>query len=56
MMLSSGENPLWVAQQMGHSDTKMIFRHYGKWIPDDIPDGFESGQVVCLMGMNPNVI
>jgi len=38
MMLSSGENPLWVAQQMEHSDTKMSFRHYGKWIPDAIPE------------------
>jgi len=32
--LSSGENPLWVARQMGHTDVSMIFRHYGKWIPD----------------------
>jgi len=32
--LSSGENPLWVARQMGHTDVSMIFRHYGKWIPE----------------------
>lgn len=31
--LSSGENPLWVAKQMGHKDTAMIFKHYGKWMP-----------------------
>src|SRR6185312_11020249 len=31
--LSSGENPLWVAEQMGHEDTTMIFRVYGEWIP-----------------------
>lgn len=31
--LSSGENPLWVAEQMGHEDTTMIFRVYAAWIP-----------------------
>lgn len=32
MMLSAGESPIWVAQQMGHSDITMIFRNYGRWI------------------------
>lgn len=31
--LSSGENPAWIAKQMGHSDTSMLYRHYGKWMP-----------------------
>lgn len=31
-LLSGGENPLFVAQQMGHADTQMIMRTYGKWI------------------------
>jgi integrase len=35
--LSSGENPLWVAQQMGHEDTTMIFKVYGEWIPSVDP-------------------
>ncbi len=30
--LTAGINKEWLAQQMGHSDTKMIDRHYGKWI------------------------
>ncbi|VEG91782.1 tyrosine-type recombinase/integrase [Legionella spiritensis] len=34
MMLSGGENPLWVAMQMGHKDTEMVIKHYGRWIPD----------------------
>ena len=25
----------WIARQMGHSDTTMIKKHYGKWIPKD---------------------
>jgi integrase len=35
--LSSGENPLWVAKYMGHTDVSQIFRHYGKWIPSSDP-------------------
>jgi len=34
MMLSAGENTLWLATQMGHRDTEMIIKHYGRWIPD----------------------
>lgn len=36
--LSSGENPLWVAKQMGHADVSMIFRVYGKYMPDMNPE------------------
>jgi len=35
MLLSAGENPWWVASQMGHRNTEMIIRHYGKWLPDN---------------------
>lgn len=38
MMLSSGEHPMWVAQQMGHKDWGMIRRIYGRWMPDAAPD------------------
>ena len=34
MMLTAGENPMWVAHQMGHSDWGMIRKRYGRWIPD----------------------
>lgn len=34
MMLNRGENPMWVAQQMGHKDWGMIRRVYGRWIPN----------------------
>lgn len=33
-LLSHGENPLWVAKQMGHKDWGMIRRVYGRWIPE----------------------
>lgn len=29
MLLSAGEHPMWVAQQMGHSDWTMIAQVYG---------------------------
>jgi integrase len=35
--LSSGENPLWVARYMGHTDVGMVQRHYGKWLPSVDP-------------------
>ncbi|KTD72566.1 tyrosine-type recombinase/integrase [Legionella tucsonensis] len=35
MMLSCGENIMWVASQMGHVDTEMVMKTYGKWIPND---------------------
>lgn len=38
MMLTAGESPVWLAQQMGHSDLTMIARTYGRWITDAAPD------------------
>jgi len=34
MMLSNGENIMWVAKQMGHTNVEMVIKTYGKWIPD----------------------
>jgi integrase len=34
LMLSSGENPNWVAQMMGHASTEMLFKRYAKFIPN----------------------
>jgi len=39
MMLSAGENAMWVAHQMGHSDVNMIARVYGHYIPSDRNEG-----------------
>jgi len=38
LLLSAGENPMFVAQQMGHRDWGMIRKRYGRWIPSVDPD------------------
>ncbi len=50
MMLSAGENPLWVARQMGHKDWSMIIRTYGKWIPDADPLAGEKAVAMFTRG------
>lgn len=34
-LLTAGENPWYVANQLGHVDVQMVFRIYGKFIPQD---------------------
>lgn len=41
MLLTAGENPMWVAQQMGHKDWGMIRKRYGRWIPANDPHAGE---------------
>ena len=51
MMLTAGESPMWVAQQMGHSDWGMIRRVYGRWIPNTNPEaGHKAVAMFALRG------
>lgn len=34
LWLASGENPEWVARQLGHANTEMLFKVYSKFIPN----------------------
>jgi len=34
LWLASGENPEWIARQMGHANTEMLFRVYSRYIPN----------------------
>lgn len=34
-LLTAGNNPWYVAQQLGHVDVQLVFRVYGKFIPED---------------------
>jgi len=46
-LLSAGENPVWVASQMGHKDWVMIVRTYGRWIPEVDPTAGDKAAAVC---------
>jgi len=54
MMLSAGESPMWVAQQMGHSDWTMIARVYGRWIPDAAPEAGD--KAVAIFAVKDNIL
>lgn len=34
LWLAAGENPEWIARQMGHSTTEMLFRVYSRYVPN----------------------
>lgn len=34
LWLAAGENPSWIAQQMGHTNTEMLFRVYTRYVPN----------------------
>jgi integrase len=34
LWLASGENPEWIARQMGHTTTDMLFRVYSRYVPN----------------------
>jgi integrase len=34
LWLAAGENPEWIARQMGHANTKMLFEVYSRYVPN----------------------
>lgn len=34
LWLASGENPEWIARQLGHANTKMLFEIYSRYVPN----------------------
>lgn len=53
MMLTAGESPMWVAQQMGHASWMMIARRYGRWVKDAAPDA--GSKAVALFAGNDSI-
>lgn len=49
LMCSAGENVHWIANQMGHSDTTMVARNYGKWIPEANPNAGKKAELLWNM-------
>lgn len=56
MMLSAGEHPMWVAQQMGHSDWAMIRRVYGRWMPEAAPDAGRAAEAMFSLARGQNLV
>lgn len=55
MMLSAGEHPQWVSEQMGHSDWGMIRRIYGRFMPEAVPDaGGKAERLFAAASKNPD--
>ena len=34
LWLGAGENPEWIARQLGHTTTEMLFRVYSRYVPN----------------------
>ena len=51
-MLSSYVPVEWVARQLGHADTTMVRKHYGRWIPKDTKS--MAGIVSKMLGFREN--
>lgn len=51
LWMASGENPGWIARQLGHETTEMLFRVYSRWAPDLIGrDGSAFERVLMQRG------
>jgi integrase len=49
MCLMAGANPSWVAHQLGHASSKMLFEVYSRWI-ERADKGLERGKVEAWIG------
>ena len=49
MCLMAGANPAWVARQLGHASSKMLFDVYSRWI-EGADKGLERGKVESWIG------
>lgn len=63
LMLSHGEDPLWIAQMLGHTTMQMVFQHYGKFIRNRsrrdglrFLKGFEEAGMVTTLDTNHSAL
>jgi len=50
-LLMAGENPMWVATQVGHTDWAFTARTYSRFIPDNAPDAGSKEQEAYMKGV-----
>jgi integrase len=56
LMLSHGEDPLWIARMLGHTTLQMVFQHYGKFIRNRArKDGLKFAQGLAEAGVLPGM-
>jgi integrase len=53
MMLMAGENPLWVAKQMGHTDAALTLKRYARWIASDYAECGQQGGSSLVTNWSP---
>lgn len=54
LWLAAGENPEWIARQMGHTTTEMLFRVYSRYVPNLTRQDGSAFERLLLQNM-PNV-
>lgn len=47
--LMAGVNPAYIARQLGHANTAMLFKHYAKWI-EGADSGLEARKLNLVFG------
>ena len=56
LWLAAGESPEWIAAQMGHSNTKMLFTVYSRYVPNlTRQDGSALDKLLIARGLLQNV-
>lgn len=48
LLLMGGANPAYIARQLGHANTGMLFKHYSKWI-DGADKGIEAAKLNAIL-------
>jgi len=48
--LMAGVNRAYIARQLGHANTAMLFKHYAKWI-EGADSGIEAGKLNAVFGV-----
>lgn len=57
LWLAAGENPEWVARQLGHVNTAMLFKTYSRFIPNlTRTDGSAFNSLVSSVIEHPNAL
>ncbi len=57
LWLAAGENPTWIASQMGHANTEMLFKTYARYVPNlTHKDGCAFEEVIKRAYIHKNTI